>query len=66
MSVLMPVMLVLFALACQGAGARESKIKVDSMVCGMCEKTVKTALKDVEGVQQVAVDMDQKVRHRTV
>ena len=60
-SVLMPVTLVLFVLACQGTGARESKIKVDSMVCGMCEKTIKTALKDVEGVHQVAVDMDEKV-----
>ena len=61
MSVLMPVMLVLFVLACQGAGARESKIKVDSMVCGMCEKTVKTALGSLDGVHQVAVDMDEKV-----
>ena len=61
MAVLMPVMLALCVLACQGAGARESKIKVDSVVCGMCEKTVKTALGDVEGVHQVAVDMDEKV-----
>jgi copper chaperone CopZ len=47
--------------ACQQAGAKVAEIKVNNMVCGMCAGTIETALKKVEGVQDVKVDKDAKV-----
>lgn len=47
--------------ACQQAGAKVAEIKVNNMVCDVCVKTIETALKKVEGVQDVKVDKDAKV-----
>ncbi|MCA0969223.1 copper chaperone CopZ [Halobacillus litoralis] len=35
----------------------QTTIKVEGMTCGHCEKAVTTALKEVEGVKEVAVDL---------
>ncbi len=39
----------------------KAEIKLNSMQCGMCSNTIKTTLKDMDGIEKVSVDMDKKI-----
>jgi periplasmic mercuric ion binding protein len=41
--------------------AKEVEIKTPTLQCGYCEQTISTAVKKVEGVQAVSVDLEKKV-----
>lgn len=40
--------------------AKTVEVKLSTMQCSMCSNTVEKALKEVDGVQSVAVDLDAK------
>ncbi len=55
-------LLLTCVVACGAAiTAKEVEIKTPTLQCGSCEQTVSDALKKVEGVQAVSVDLDKKV-----
>lgn len=47
--------------ACSTAETRTAKINVPTAQCMMCANNIEKALKKVDGVSEVAVDMDVKV-----
>ena len=56
------VLLLACAVACGAAiTAKEVEIKTPTLQCGSCEATVSDAVKKVDGVQSVSVDLEKKV-----
>ena len=47
--------------ACSTAETRTARINVPTAQCGMCANNIDKALKQVDGVKEVNVDMDTKV-----
>ncbi len=59
--VIISVIAAILISGCQsGEGIETASIQANTMVCGMCEKTVKKAVFAVEGVKDVIVDGDKK------
>ena len=55
-------LLLTCVVACGAAiTAKEVEIKTPTLQCGTCERTVSEAVKKVDGVQSVSVDLDRKV-----
>jgi mercuric ion binding protein len=59
--ILVGVVLALAAACGTATTAKEVEIKAPTLQCSMCEKTVSDAVKKVDGVSSVSVDMDKKV-----
>jgi mercuric ion binding protein len=38
-------------------------VKLSSMQCGMCKKTIETAVKNIDGIKSINVDKNEKVAH---
>ena len=45
------------------ANMEHADIKLSSMQCGMCKKTIETAVKNTDGIQSIIVNKDEKVAH---
>ncbi len=65
-----PLLFYLLALGLTGCSTQKQEeqtkvetitIKVASVVCGSCAKTIEGALKKVDGLKDVKVDVDQKI-----
>ncbi len=55
-------LLLACAVACGSAiTAKEVEIQAPSVQCAFCEKTIEEAVKNVDGVQSVSVDLSNKV-----
>jgi copper chaperone CopZ len=57
------LLLFVFVIGCsskQSNSVKTEVIAVNSVVCGMCEKTITDALKKIDGVQNVVIDLEKK------
>lgn len=46
--------------ACSATEARQATIQTPTLQCAHCEETVKAALKEVDGLRDVMVDVEEK------
>lgn len=44
-------------------GTEHAMVKLSSMQCGMCKKTIETSVKELDGIESINVDKDEKVAH---
>ena len=52
--------IVAFGIGCSVSNAKEETIALPTIMCGMCETNITSALSDVEGVVKVNVDLEKK------
>ena len=52
--------IIAFGIGCSVSNAKEETIALPTIMCGMCETNITSALSDVEGVVKVNVDLEKK------
>ena len=59
-SFLLSVLIVMMGIGCTVSNGKEASIALPTMMCGMCEKNIKNAVSDIDGVMKLDVDLEKK------
>ncbi len=44
-----------------GCGESHAEVSLPTIMCGMCEQTIKSSLNDLDGIKNVKIDLENKV-----
>ena len=59
-SFLLSVLIVMIGIGCSVSNGKEASIALPTMMCGMCETNIKTAVSDLDGVMKINIDLEKK------
>ena len=52
--------IIVLGIGCSVSNGKDANIALPTMMCGMCETNIKSAVADLDGVMKVTIDLEKK------